>query len=99
MQRVVAAVESRVAVQAPVAAIEAAAAAVLRGDGACRACLWQHRLAALRVTPLHTLAVLDEAADGADGALSAGGDASPEGVVGPCKTKLQLARGLRHAPY
>lgn len=34
MQRVVAAVESRVAVQAPVAAIEAAAAAVLRGDGA-----------------------------------------------------------------
>jgi hypothetical protein len=34
MQRVVAAVESRVAVQAPVAALEADAAAVLRGDGA-----------------------------------------------------------------
>ena len=36
MQRVVAAVESRVAVQAPVAALEADAAAVLRGDGAWR---------------------------------------------------------------
>lgn len=34
MQRVVAAVESRVAVQAPVAPLEADAAAVLRGDGA-----------------------------------------------------------------
>ena len=39
MQRVVAAVESRVAVQAPVAALEADAAAVLRGDGAWRGLL------------------------------------------------------------
>ena len=44
-------------------------------------------------------AVLDEAVDGAAGALDAAGDASPEATAGPCKSKLQLARGMRHVPY
>jgi hypothetical protein len=99
MQRVVAAVESRVAVQAPVAALEADAAAVLRGHGAWRGLL-PPTLAPSMLVTLLVHAVLDETVDGAAGALGAAGDSSPEGTAaGPCKTKLQLARGMRHAPY